>query len=217
MGCFTIYCPITGRALEVPIHFKDKDIENKNHPYYKCTVDKIDSDNHKKYSHLNDVVVILSDSSISKVGCCDMYGRVEMNDSYQVYECANKDESSDEKPFGIAISNTVYLLMKDDTRFQKLLDDKRLFQKLDRYYCRSSDLSDKQNPYRKVNGAQDVRIASEYGVDFKDLWSYVDPFLIEKIDEPFLGKTLIRQKYRQLNGEKSKKLYQILIDKFLGN
>ena len=41
--------------------------------------------------------------------------------------------------------------------------------------------------------------------------------LIEKVDEPFLGKTLIRQKYRRLNGVKSKELYQILIDKFLGN
>jgi hypothetical protein len=217
MGCFTIYCIITGRALKVPVHFEDEDVKNKKHPYYKCDVANLDSDNTKKYSHLNDVVVVLSDSTISKVGCCDEYGRVEINDSDQVYECANKYEETNEKPFGIAISNTVYLLMKDDARFQKLLDNKNLFQKLDHYYCRSSDLSEKEYPYTKVNGAQDVMITNEYGIDFKDLWSYVNPFLIEKVDEPFLGKTLIRQKYRQLNGKKSKKLNQILIDKFLGN
>ena len=72
------------------------------------------NNNDVKYSHLNEVVVILPDSSISEVGYCDGYGRVEIPNSDQVYECDYKD--------GIAISNSIYKLMKDDQFFDFLND-----------------------------------------------------------------------------------------------
>ena len=65
------------------------------------------------------LVVILPDSSVSEVGYCDGYGRVEMCNSEQVYECDSKD--------GIAISNSIYKLMKDDSRFKTLIESKSLF------------------------------------------------------------------------------------------
>jgi len=210
MGCFTIYCAISGLPLEINTYISDDDLENKKHPNYGQTKETINNNNDVKYSHLNEVIVILPDSSVSEVGYCDGYGRVEMCNSDQVYECDSKD--------GIAISNSIYKLMKDDPRFKTLMENKALFSKVKNYRLH---IDTKKAPYLKKMGAQQVCIMWEdyrggyYHVDPMDLWSYVDPFLTEKVEEPFLGKTFIRQTYRKLNGKKSKLLYESMINDFL--
>ena len=210
MGCFTIYCDISGLPLDFYAYVDDNIIKNKKHPYYGQSIQTIDDNNYKKYNHLNEVVVILPDSSVSEKGYCDGYGRVEIPNSEQVYECDSKD--------GIAISNSIYKLMKDNPRFKTLKKNKTLFLKLKNYQI---NIDTKKAPHLKKMGAQQVCIMWEdyrggyYHVDPKDLWSYVDPFLTEKVEEPFLGKTLIRQTYRKLNGKKSKLLYESMINDFL--
>ena len=210
MGCFTIYCAISGLPLEINTYISDDDLENKKHPNYGQTKETINNNNDVKYSHLNEVIVILPDSSVSEVGYCDGYGRVEISNSDQVYECDSKD--------GIAISNSIYKLMKDDPRFKTLMENKALFSKVKNYRLH---IDTKKAPYLKKMGAQQVCIMWEdyrggyYHVDPMDLWSYVDPFLTEKVEEPFLGKTFIRQTYRKLNGKKSKLLYESMINDFL--
>jgi hypothetical protein len=208
MGCFTIFCRITGIALEVSVGFEDKDLQDKSHPYYKCNKMKINSDNDKKYSHLNEVRVVLQDSTISELGHHDGYGRVYMSNSNNIYQCSDEHNATIESPYGIAISNSAYILMKDDIRFQKLINN-NLFQVLEYY---SFSLS--ESPFKDVYNAQCVSISYE-DISSKVLWAYTDPQLIEKIDEPLLGKTMILGNYRKLDGKKSKILYQQLINKFL--
>ena len=209
MGCFTIYCHITGIALEVSVGFEDKDLQDKSHPYYKCNKIKINNDNDKKYSHLNEVRVVLQDSTISELGYHDSYGRVYMSNSNKVYQCADEESATIESPYGFAISNSAYILMKDDIRFQELINN-NLFQVLKDY-----SLSLSKSPFKDVYNAQCVLISNEYGISSKVLWAYIDPQLIENIDEPLLGKTMILGNYRKLDGKKSKILYQQLINNFL--
>ena len=207
MGCFTIYCQITGIALEVSVVFEDKDLEDKLHPYYKCNKIKINSDNDEKYGHLNYVRVVLQDSTISELGYHDGYGRVYMSNSNIIYQCADEDNATIESPYGIAISNSAYILMKDDIRFQKLINN-NLFQVL-KYYSPSLF----ESPFKDVYNSQCVSISNE-NISSKVLWAYTDPQLIKKVDEPLLGKTTILRNYRKLDGKKSKILYQQLINKF---
>jgi len=209
MGCFTIYCAITGIALEVYVRLDDENLQDKSHPYYKCNEIKINSDNDKKYGHLNNVRVVLQDSTISELGYCDSYGRVYILDSNKTYECTCKDNATTDCPYGIAISNSAYILMKDCVCFQKLINN-NLFQTLEYY-----SLSMLGSPFRDVYNAQVVSISNDENVSSKVLWAYTDPQLIEKVDEPLLGKTTIRGDYKQLNGKKSKILYKQLINKFL--
>lgn len=216
MGCFTLFCPISGLPLEICTYVDDEDILNKKHPNYGQDINSINECNDKKYNHLNEVVVVLRDSSVSPKGFCDGYGRVEICDSDQVYECFQSNRN------GFAISNSIYMLMKDDPRFTKLIEEKTLFQKLKGFNLHLyKDIKEKSAPYLKQWGKQFVIIKWEdyrggiFHVNPKDLWSYVDPFQIEKVDEPFLGKTRIRRKYRKLNGKKSKLLYESMIDDFL--
>lgn len=208
MGMFTIYCTISGLPLEVITYVDENDLTNKNHPNYGQTKETVDKNNNKKYGHLNKVIVILPDSSISSIGECDGYGRVEINNSDQIFDC---DDSID----GIAISNSIYMLMKNDPRFIALMEEGTLFSRLKRYRLQ---MDIKKAPYLKKLGSQQVYIGwddGDYQVDPKDLWSYVNPFLTEKVEEPFLGKTLIQRRFRKINGKKSKILYESMIDNFL--
>ena len=222
MGCITLFCSISGLPLVICTYFDDEDILNKKHPNYGQDINSINKCNDKKYNHLNVVVVVLPDSSVSSKGDCDGYGLVKICDSDQVYDCRQSNYWKDEP---IAISNSIYMLMKDDPRFLKLIEEKTLFKKLksfEVYFFFYKDLNKKSVPYLKQWGEQIVSIGCEedrgkifFHVNPKDLWSYVDPFLIEKVDEPFLGKTRILQKYRKLNGKKSKLLYKSMINNFL--
>ena len=76
--------------------------------------------NDKKYNHLNGLVVVFPDSSVSSKGYCDGYGLVKICDSDQVYDCRQSNYWKDEP---IAISNSIYMLMKDDPRFLKLIKE----------------------------------------------------------------------------------------------
>lgn len=208
MGFFTIYCAITGIALEVDVHFNDEDMQNTLHPYYKCNKTKINSDNNKKYGHLDNIRVVLKDSTISEIGYHDGYGRVNILDSDKQYQCSNELDATINCPFGIAISNSAYILMQDNNYFQGLINN-NLYEKLQNY-----SVSMLKNPFKDVYNAQYVSIATDGNISPSVLWAYIDPQLIEKIEEPLIGKTLLLKNYRRLNGKKSKILYQQLIDKF---
>ena len=69
MGCFTIYCPISGLPLEFS-YDNDDDDANKNDV---------------KYGHLNKANVVLPDGTITKIGYHDGYGRIETND--EIFSC----------------------------------------------------------------------------------------------------------------------------------
>jgi len=86
MGCFTIYCPISG----LPLNFSyDKGNEND-----------------VKYDHLNNANVVLPDGTITEIGYHDSYGRIETDD--EIFSC---NEEYTEYRYGIAISNSVYKLL----------------------------------------------------------------------------------------------------------
>ena len=206
MGCFTIYCPISGLPLEFS-YDNDSDDGNKNDV---------------KYGHLNKANVVLPDGTITKIGYHDGYGRVDTKNG--TYHC-NGDEYDDEAyddddddddeydedkkfRYGIAISNCVYKLLLLHPKFIDFIDKKKnLYDYINTHISCIEDTS----PIKKYYGAQ---CACLENIKPKDIPYYIDPFLEEKIEEPLLGSTLIRGT-RKINGIKNKIHLTELIEKFL--
>ena len=204
MGCFTIYCPISGLPLE--FSYDDND-GNKNDV---------------KYGHLNKANVVLPDGTITKIGYHDGYGRVDTkNGTYhcngEIYDDEaddddedDEDEDDEDKKFryGIAISNCVYKLLLLHPKFIDFINKKKnLYEYINNHPSCIEDTS----PIKKYYGAQ---CACLENIKPKDIPYYVDPFLEEKIEEPLLGRTLIRGT-RKINGNKNKIHLTELIDKYL--
>ena len=206
MGCFTIYCPISGLPLEFSY---DNDGEDGNK-------------NDVKYGHLNKVNVVLPDGTITKIGYHDGYGRVDTKNG--TYHCNGKeyddeaddddeddeDEDDEDKKFryGIAISNCVYKLLLLHPKFIDFINKKKnLYEYINNHPSCIEDTS----PIKKYYGAQ---CACLENIKPKDIPYYVDPFLEEKIEEHLLGRTLIRGT-RKINGNKNKIHLTELIDKYL--
>jgi hypothetical protein len=202
MGCFTLFCGISGLPCSIGYEYLQEQLDDENHPCHGLDIQTLNKDNAIKYNHLNKVRVVLPDSTISDIGYDESYGRVEIQNSDQIYNCYGNPYMEKE---GIAISNTIYLLIKDDPRFHSLINNGLLYSKIEGMKKHIFNLE--IAPYLKEYGAQCVIIGLENHIDPNDLWSYVDPFLIDNIDEPLLGNAI--------NGEKSKILYQQIINKFL--
>ena len=183
MGCFTIYCPISG----LPLNFSyDKGNEND-----------------VKYDHLNNANVVLPDGTITEIGYHDSYGRIETDD--EIFSC---NEEYTEYRYGIAISNSVYKLLLLHPKFIDFINKKKnLYDYINTHISCIEDTS----PIKKYYGAQ---CACLENIKPKDIPYYVDPFLEEKIEEPLLGRTLIRGT-RKINGDKNKIHLTELIDKYL--
>ena len=204
MGCFTIYCPISGLPLEFSY---DKGNEND-----------------VKYGHLNKANVVLPDGTITKIGYHDSYGRIIVKNV--TYQCNGEgyideaddydaddyddDEDDDDKKFryGIAISNCVYKLLLLHPKFIDFINKKKnLYDYINTHRSCIEDTS----PIKKYYGAQCACLGN---IKPKDIPYYIDPFLEEKIEEPLLGSTLIRGT-RKINGKKNKIHLTELIEKFL--
>ena len=199
MGCFTIYCPISGLPLEFSY---DKGNEND-----------------VKYGHLNKANVVLPDGTITKIGYHDGYGRIEVKNV--TYQCNGEgyideaddyedDEDDDDKKFryGIAISNSVYKLLLLHPKFIDFINKKKnLYEYINNHPSCIEDTS----PIKKYYGAQ---CACLKNIKPKDIPYYIDPFLEEKIEETFLGSTPIRGT-RKINGNKNKIHLTELIENFL--
>lgn len=206
MGCFTIYCPISGLPLEFSY---DNDGEDGNK-------------NDVKYGHLNKANVVLPDGNITKIGYHDGYGRIETKNG--IYNCNGDDgndvddvdddcddEEDEGKKFryGIAISNSVYKLLLLHPRFIDFINKKKnLFDYINTHRSCIEDTS----PIKKYYGEQ---CACLENISPKDIPYYVDPFLDEKIEEPLLGSTPIRGTIRKINGQKNKIHLDKLINNFL--
>lgn len=208
MGCFTIYCPISGLPLEFSY-----DDGNKNDV---------------KYGHLYKVNVVLPDGTITKIGRHDGYGRIETKNG--TYNCNgegyideaddydddedDEDDDDDDKKFryGIAISNSVYKLLLLHPKFIDFINKKKnLYDYINNKKKKLYDYIKNNTPFKKYYGAQ---CACLKNIKPKDIPYYVDPFLEEKIEEPLLGRTLIRGT-RKINGNKNKIHLTELIDKYL--
>jgi hypothetical protein len=192
MGCFTIYCPISGLPLEFSFDWK-----------INCNV--------VKYDHLNIANVVLPDGTITEIGSHDGYGRIETDD--EIYHC-NGDENDyddDDKKFryGIAISNSVYKLLLLHPKFIDFINKKK---NLYDYINTHRSYIEKSNPVMKYFGDQ---CACLENISPKDIPYYIDPFLEEKIEEPLLGSTPIRGTIKKINGLKNKKHLEKIINKFL--
>ena len=182
MGCFTIYCPISGLPLE--FYYEDN------------------NENKRKYEHLNEAVVVLPDGSITEIGRHDSYGRIYTTNT--TYSC--NDDESDDYQTGIAISNSLYKLMLLNPKFEDFMNKtKNLY-----YYLKNYSVRIQSNVMR-YSGSQFLSLEN---ILKDDLIYFVDPFLEEKIEEPLLGKTLIRG-IRKINGKKNKIFLNKLIENFL--
>jgi hypothetical protein len=187
MGCFTIYCPISG----LPLNFSyDKGNEND-----------------VKYDHLNNANVVLPDGTITEIGYHDSYGRIETDD--EIFSC---NEEYTEYRYGIAISNSVYKLLLLHPKFIDFINKKKnLYDYINNKKKNLNDYIKNNTPFKEYYGAQ---CACLENIKPKDIPYYVDPFLEEKIEEPLLGRTLIRGT-RKINGNKNKIHLTELIDKYL--
>ena len=206
MGCFTIYCPISGLPLEFSYDNDDDGTDGNK--------------NDVKYGHLNKANVVLPDGTITKIGYHDGYGRIDTKNG--TYHCNGEiyddeaddddedDDDDDDKKFryGIAISNCVYKLLLLHPKFIDFINKKKnLYDYINTHRSCIEDTS----PIKKYYGAQ---CACLENISPKDIPYYVDPFLDEKIEESLLGRTLIRGT-RKINGMKNKIHLTELIDKFL--
>jgi len=160
------------------------------------------NENKRKYEHLNEAVVVLPDGSITEIGSHDSYGRIITPNA--TYSC--NDDESDEYQTGIAISNSLYKLMLLNPKFEDFTNKtKNLY-----YYLKNYSVPI-QSKVMRYNGSQ---LLSLENILKEDLIYFVDPFLEEKIEEPLLGKTLIRG-IRKINGKKNKIFLNKLIENFL--
>ena len=192
MGCFTIYCPISGLPLEFS-YDNDEDVDDGNK-------------NDLKYGHLNKANVVLPDGTITKIGYHDGYGRIETND--EIFSCNEEDTEDTEYRFGIAISNSVYKLMLLHPKFIDFINKtKNLYD----YINTHRSYIDEKSPVMKYYGDQ---CACLENISQKDIPYYVNPFLEEKIEESLLGSTHVRGT-RKINGQKNKIHLTELINKFL--
>lgn len=155
-----------------------------------------------KYRYLNDVNVVLLDGTITEIGNHDGYGRIETEN--EIFSCNNEEDNTYRS--GIAISNSVYKLMLINPKFQEFMNKtKNLYKHLKSYF------KEIQSPVMKYNGSQYLHLED---ISQKDIPYFIDPFLEKKIEEPLLGKTLVRG-IRKIDGNKNKLHLIKLIDDFL--
>lgn len=162
------------------------------------------NDNKSKYDHLNKAVVICTDGSVTKVGTYDGYGRIYTEDN--TYSCDDNNESED-YPIGIALSNSVYKLMLINPKFEKFKNKtKNLYDFLKQYNQKI------KSPVMKYYNSQYLGLQN---ISKDHLIYFIDPYLEENIEEPLLGKTLIRGSTKKISGKKNKIHLNKLIDTFL--